>query len=143
MSFLEPGPSSSRGRGRRSSSRRPKPTFAEQRADELRAPGGRVRVRLRARDVAFPEVWTPRVPLGRDPRIELAPGGGEAFVGPVEHRPRHRRGRQLARLDPAHGGNRRSDRYIDLEVKNLRVHPQVVRKPWARRSDALGGQYGP
>src|SRR3954468_13759563 len=135
---MEPGPSSSRGRGRTSLSRRPKPTFAEQRAVELRAPGGRVRVRLRARDVAFPEVWTRRVPLGRDPRIELAPGGGKAFVGPVEGCPRHRRGRQLARLVSAHGGDRRRDRYTDLKVKNLRVHPQVVREPWASRSNALG-----
>src|SRR4051812_28105924 len=66
----------------------------QQRPVELRTPGGRVRVRLGARDVAFPEVWTRRVPFGRDPRIELAPGGGEAFVGPVEDRPRYHRGQQ-------------------------------------------------
>src|SRR5215213_3787313 len=75
-------PRSSRWTGRKSFSRRLKPSLANERAVELRAPGGRVRVRLRAHDVAFPEVWTRRVPLGRDPRIEHAPGGGEAFVGP-------------------------------------------------------------
>src|SRR4051794_10744581 len=134
---------SSRWNRRKPSSRGLKPTWADQRPVELRAPARRVRVRVRTHDVAFPKVWTRRVPLSHDPGIERAPGGGEAFIGPVKDRPGHGRGRQLARLDPTHGGDSRRDRHADLKVKNLRVHPQVVREPWASRSNALGGHRGP
>src|SRR5216684_2837411 len=80
---------------------------------EFRAPGGGVWVRLRARDVAFPQVRGRRVPVGRDPGIELA-----------------------------RGGNRRRDGHADLEVKGVWVHPQVVREPWPGGGDALGGDGG-
>jgi hypothetical protein len=59
---------------------------------KLRAPTGRVGVRLRPHEVALPEVRTRRLPLGRDPGVELAPGGSKALVGPMVDRPRHRRG---------------------------------------------------
>jgi len=39
-----------------------------------------------------------------------------------------RRGRQLARLDPAHGGDGRCDRHANLKVENLWIHPQLVRE---------------
>src|SRR5262245_14868818 len=106
---------------------------------EFRVPGGRVRVRLWARDVVLPEVRGWRVSLGGDPGIELAPSGSKALVVPVVDRPRHRRSGQLPRLHAASGGDRRFDRRADLEIKGVRVHPQVVRENRTGGGYALGG----
>src|ERR1700687_2481834 len=119
-----------------------RPTLIAQRPVELCAPRGWVWVRLRAGNVPSPETRGWGVPVCRDPGFELAPGGTEAFVGSMVDRPRHRRGGQFTRLAAPHGGNWRGDRHADLEIKDVWVHPQVVREPWPGGSDALGGDGG-
>src|SRR5437588_10634465 len=93
---------------------------------QFRAPGGRIRARLRADDVALPETAGRWVPLRLGQLPELAPGVMEALIGAVVGRPDHLGRRQLARLHPAGRRDRCRDGHADLEVEHPRIHAQVV-----------------
>src|SRR5436190_296731 len=80
--------------------------------------------------------------MGFDPAEKLSPGFTEALVASVIHRARHLHGGPFARLDPACGGDRRTDRHADFEIPRIVRDLEMMRKPGTRGLDALGGHRG-
>jgi hypothetical protein len=90
--------------------------------------------------VDLPEVASFAQALGGNPLGELAPGGGEARVVPVEDGTGDADGRPDCRVDFTGGFDWLVDRDADFEVE-VGVGPlEVVGEPGAGRLDALNGE---